>query len=220
MPVNQVKMTSPINFGNFYVHEIRKKMNTDYRRSQKLLFIIICELILITLTFLPTHAQSQDYFIFLPMVTKEDPCMLNSAEQEFANIMMNDPNQQRAFMQCDPILAKVARERAIDMGTRNYFNHVNPDGYGPNYLVQEAGYILPSYYNQSLTGNNIESICGGSSTASGAWNNMMGSDGHRTHLLGLIPFFSVQTDYGIGYAYIPNSTYGHYWVIITAINGP
>jgi uncharacterized protein YkwD len=103
-------------------------MNADYRRSQKLLFIIICGLILITLTFLLTHAQSQDYFIFLPLVTKEDPCLLNSAEQEFANIMLNAPNHQRAFMQCDPILAKVARECAIDIGTRDYFSHTNPDG--------------------------------------------------------------------------------------------
>ena len=191
-------------------------MFKDYRRSQKLLFIIICELILIGLIFFPIHAQSQDYFIFFPMVTKQDPCLLNSAEQEFANIMMNDPNQQRAFMNCDPILTQVARERAIDMGTRDYFSHTNPDGYGPNYLVQQAGYILPSFYNQTLTGNNIESICGGSSTAADAWELMMDSDGHRTHLLGLDPFYAAQTDYGIGYAYIPGSTYGHYWVIITA----
>jgi uncharacterized protein YkwD len=106
------------------------------------------------------------------------------------------------------------------MGTRNYFSHTNLDGYGPNYLVQEAGYILPSYYDQSLTGNNIESICAGSPTASDAWDLLMGSDGHRTHLLGLDPFYAVQTDYGIGYAYIPGSTYGHYWVIITAYKGP
>jgi uncharacterized protein YkwD len=106
------------------------------------------------------------------------------------------------------------------MGTRNYFSHTNLDGYGPNYLVQEAGYILPSYYDQLLDANNIESICAGSSTASHAWDLLMGSDDHRTHLLGLDPFYALQTDYGIGYAYIPGSTYGHYWVIITAYKGP
>jgi len=133
---------------------------------------------------------------------------------------MNDPDQQRAQMNCDPILAEVAHERAVDMGTRNYFSQTNPDGFRPNYLVQQAGYMLPSFYNQTLTANNIESICGGSSTASDAWNVLMGSDGHRTHLLGLDPFFSEQTDYEIGYAHIPASTYGYYWVIITAKKGP
>ncbi len=49
---------------------------------------------------------------------------------------------------------------------------------------------------------------------------MMGSDNHRAHLLGLDPFYGAQTDYGIGYAYIPGSTYGYYWVIITAYKDP
>ena len=158
----------------------------------------------------PAQAQSQNNFVYLPLVSIENQCGFNTEEQTFADIMINDPNQQRAFLVCDPILAQVARDRAFDIGTRNYFSHTNPDGYGPNYLVQQAGYILPSYYNQTLTGNNIEPICGGSSTASDAWNAMMGSNGHRSHLLGLDPFFAEQTDYGIGYDHIPGSIYGHY----------
>jgi hypothetical protein len=184
---------------------------------QKILLLVLCILAVNSPIFIHTRAQSQNHFIYLPLVSLEKQCGFNSEENEFAKIMMNDPGQQRAFMQCDPILAQVARERALDMGNRDYFSHTNPDGYGPNYLVQQAGYILPSDFNQTLTGNNIESICGGSSTASDAWNVMMGSDGHHTHLLGLDPFYAAQTDYGIGYVFVPNSRYGHYWVIITAI---
>jgi uncharacterized protein YkwD len=159
--------------------------------------------------------------IFLVLTFNLSPLIEEpSQETIFAEIMMNNINQQRAFMRNDPILAMVAKERAIDMATSNYFSHINPDGHGPNYLVQQAGYLLPSYYNQTIIGNNIESICAGYPTASEAWNNMMSSDGHRSHLLGLDSFYAAHTDYGIGYAYFPNSQYGHYWVIITATNGP
>ena len=102
------------------------------------------------------------------------------------------------------------------MGTRAYFSHTNPDGYGPNYLVQQAGYALPNWYSQELDANNIESIAAGYGTASAAWEGWMNSTGHRTHILGLDSFWAEQTDYGIGYAYIPGSPYGHYWVVITA----
>ena len=44
----------------------------------------------------------------------------------------------------------------------------------------------------------------------------MNSEGHRTHILVLIPFWAKQADYGIGYAYVPGSPYGNYWVVITA----
>jgi len=189
-------------------------------RSRILLVLVICTFTLTRIATFPARAQSQNHFVYLPLLLLDDQCGLNPEAQAFADLMINDPTQQRAFMFCDPILAQVAQERAVDMGTRDYFSHTNPDGYGPNYLVQEAGYILPSFYNQTLTGNNIESICAGSSTASEAWNLLMGSDGHRNHLLGVDPFYAAQTDYGIGYAYIPNSTYGHYWVIITATKGP
>ena len=168
-----------------------------------------------------TQAQTGDHWIYLPLImapepTPEPECNLNSQEQTIADFMRDDPNQQRPSLRCDPILAQVARERALDMGNRNYFSHVNPDGHGPNYLVQQAGYILPSFYDQTPSGNNIESIAAGHGSPEAAWNGWMSSSGHRTHILGLIPFWAEQTDYGIGYAYVAGSAYGHYWVVITA----
>jgi uncharacterized protein YkwD len=134
--------------------------------------------------------------------------------------MRQDPGQKRPSLTCNLILSQVAHARAVDMGTRGYFNHVNPDGYGPNYLVRQAGYILPSYYDSSPSGNNIESIAAGYATADAAWAGWMNSTPHRTHLLGLNPFFAEQIDYGIGYAYISPSPYLNYWVAITAKRGP
>jgi len=101
-----------------------------------------------------------------------------------------------------------------------YFAHTNPDGFGPNYLVHQAGYVLPSYYGTEPDANNIESIAGGYPTAVATWQVWMGSPGHRAHLLGLTAFWVEQIEYGVGYAYDPTSPYRHYWVVITAKPGP
>ena len=169
----------------------------------------------------PIQAQSDDHVVYLPLVINGSSgsvsqCPRNTQEQALADLFENDPGQQRSTIICDPILTKVAQERALDMATRGYFSHSNPDGLGPNYLVQQAGYQLPSFYNQSLIGNNIESIGGGYPSANAVWTGWMSSTGHRTHLLGTISFYAEQVDVGIGYAYDPNSQYGHYWVVITA----
>ncbi len=157
---------------------------------------------------------------YLPFIAAYPSCVPNPQEEAIARYMIEHPDQRRPSLTCHPILARVARERAEDMARRHYFSHVNPDGYGPNYLVRQAGYVLPSYYDTSPTANNIESIAAGYPTAEAVWNGWMNSSGHRTHLLGLHPFFAEQIEYGIGYAYDPTSPYVHYWVVITAKPGP
>jgi uncharacterized protein YkwD len=154
--------------------------------------------------------------VFLPIVLKPWTCDLNEQEQEIANFARSHPDQGRSVMNCDPILAQVARERALDMGTRNYFSHTNPDGFGPNYLVKQAGYALPIWYSQKDDANNVESIAAGYSTAIAAWTGWLNSSGHRTHVLAEATFWAEQTNFGVGYAYVPGSTYTHYWVFISA----
>ncbi|MDW8068061.1 MAG: CAP domain-containing protein [Anaerolineae bacterium] len=169
---------------------------------------------------LPTESLSLTPRAYLPLILKAPACSLSPQEAEVARYMMEHPDQQRPSLTCHPILARVARERAEDMARRRYFSHVTPEGYGPNYLVRQAGYVLPSYYDQALDANNIESIAAGYPSASAVWNGWMSSPGHRTHLLGLHPFFAEQIEYGIGYAYDPSSPYQYYWVVITAKPGP
>ena len=161
-------------------------------------------------------AAALDEFVYLPLVVSPFTCDLNPQEWEIANLAINHPSQGRPFMNCDPTLAQVARERALDMGTRNYFSHTNPDGFGPNYLVRQAGYALSSWYNTANDANNIESIAAGYTTVAAAWNGWLNSSGHRAHVLAETSFWAKQTSYGIGYAYVPNSTYRHYWVFISA----
>jgi uncharacterized protein YkwD len=157
---------------------------------------------------------------YLPLVAQSPSCSLSPEEQQIALYMIQHPDQQRSSLTCHPILARVARERAEDMAQRRYFGHTNPDGFGPNYLVRQAGYVLPSYYGTEPDANNIESIAGGYPTAEATWQGWMGSSGHRDHLLGLNSFWAEQIEYGVGYAYDPTSPYGHYWVVITAKPGP
>ncbi|MCA9929942.1 MAG: hypothetical protein KC419_15770, partial [Anaerolineales bacterium] len=133
----------------------------------------------------PSEPEMGSYMVYLPMVVNPiaNPCGLNDEETAVAALAMTDPNQGRPSMTCDPILAQVARARAQDMAQRQYFGHVDPDGYGPNYKVRAAGYGLPTWYSTSIDGNNIESIAAGYATATDVWNAWLGSSGHRTHVL-------------------------------------
>ena len=180
---------------------------------------ILCCAFLWILLWAAAHVQAQTPEFRVNQqqaVTQSEPhCTPNAQEQAVADLMRQDPRQQRALMRCDPILAKVARERAEDMGRRGYFSHINPEGFGPNHLVQQAGYLLPSFYMQSFPANNLETISAGYATPEATWNGWMKSTAHRTHLLGLDRFWAEQTDYGIGYAYVAGSLYSHYWVVIT-----
>jgi uncharacterized protein YkwD len=139
--------------------------------------------------------------------------------------MMTHVGQARAQLVCDPILAQVARARAADMAQRAYFSHVNPDGYGPNYLVKQAGYVLPDWYNPAPSANNIESIAAGYTTVAEAWSGWMSSEGHSRHLLAShdgspLDFYRQQEAFGIGYWYSPDAPYRHYYVVLTAPIAP
>jgi hypothetical protein len=141
---------------------------------------------------------------------------LNSQEEQVFSSLKNANGQSRPFVVLDPILCKVARQKAADMASRGYYSHTTPDGYGPNWLVRQAGYTLPDYYDQSASGNNIESVNTGRASASDAWNSWMDSSGHRIHLLGQNSFYADQTSVGIGFVDDPGSQWRYYWVVITA----
>src|ERR1044072_1666335 len=143
----------------------------------------------------------------------------NDYEEQLAKLLKQTPGQRRASLTYNEILARVARERAQDMARRGYFSHVNPDGIGANYQVTQAGYSLPKSYGKKKSSNNIESIASGNKTPEDVWAAWMGSSAHKKHLLGLTKDYAEQTEYGIGYAYVPESQWKHYWVVIIAKRG-
>lgn len=142
--------------------------------------------------------------------------LLNPEEAALARLFEVSPRQQRRTMRCDPILARVARAKAVDMATRRYFSHVTPDGDGPNRLVRRAGYELPRLYSTGKRANNVEAIAAGYETAAEAWTSWVDSRRHRPQVLGLAAFHAAQSDYGVGFAQVPGSRYRYYWVLITA----
>lgn len=162
--------------------------------------------------------------VYLPMmasnagvvVTPVQTCELNAEESAILQMMQEHPDQGRAQVNCNPILAEVARARAEDMAKRRYFDHVDPDGCGPNQLVTEAGFKLPDYYPDSGTANNLESIGAGFNTPASVWEAWMNSHYHRIHVLGTDAFYAGQEEVGVGYYFDGNSQYGAYWVVITA----
>jgi uncharacterized repeat protein (TIGR02543 family) len=140
----------------------------------------------------------------------------SNEEIALANLLVHSSGQQRASMKYDPILNEVARAKAQDMARRGYFDHVDPDGNGPNYMIEKAGYPLPAWWGDGRDTNYVESIAAGHSSASTTWSDFMGSPLHKRHLLGETDFQRDSTTYGVGYAADMGSKHGCYWVVLTA----
>lgn len=119
------------------------------------------------------------------------------------------------------VLAKVAMQKAKDMATREYFDHVTPEGDGINIMIHEAGYTLEQDWINSRASNYFESLSAGVSPGPAAIRDLIIDEGvnppgHRQHLLGMRDFWKNCTDIGIGYVYNPNSVYRYYMVVIIA----
>jgi len=151
--------------------------------------------------------------MYLPLISLADACRMNQQEQQLADLIRTAPGQGRPFLRCNPILAAVAAAHARDMATHHYTGSINPEGYGPNYRVRQAGYALPAYYNTSATSNNIESNFAGYTSADAVWAAAVNND----QLHGNGKFWAAQTELGIAYYNDPASPQSGYWVVITAL---
>jgi uncharacterized protein YkwD len=109
-------------------------------------------------------------------------------------------NAQRATAGCQPLAANatltaVARAHSIDMATRNFFAHTNPDGASPFDRMRAAG------YDGRLMGENIAA---GYTTAQAVMDAWMNSAGHRANILNC-----GFKDIGIGFA--TGGSFRFYW---------
>ncbi|MEC4893374.1 MAG: CAP domain-containing protein [Oscillatoria sp. PMC 1051.18] len=128
----------------------------------------------------------------------------------------------------NPILRQVARERVLDMATRNYFDHVDPDGIGPNQKVAQAGYPLPSFFLDNPANNFIESlwtfwVIGNARNVSSSGRDAIATlivdenvfpPGHRIHLLALNDFYKEHSEVGIGYLCRRNGQKMQYFLVV------
>lgn len=154
----------------------------------------------------------------LPFIASASPVAAqgeaNDSEQALFQLIATHTQQRRAVCVLDSVLCKVAHAHAEDMAQHNFFSHTNLEGHGPNWRIRQAGYVLPSYY--PAEGNNVESIAGGQATAKLALDGWLHSPSHIVHVLGQLDFYRAQTQVGAGYAYKHGTTYGHYWVFLSA----
>lgn len=131
-----------------------------------------------------------------------------------------DLKASTAQLQWNDTLAKVAEAKAYDMANRNYYGHVDPEGFGINHFINEAGYKLNPKWTANKSDNYFESLTANINTGKEAikylvQDSLTPSLGHRKHLLGLDSWNSTLTDIGIGF--VRRDTGGIYKTYICVI---
>lgn len=139
--------------------------------------------------------------VWLPTVSNEvlRPYSLSEYAYQIYLLLIHDEHQGRKNPKLHPTLCQVALDRCMDMWQREYFGHTNPDGEGPNQLVETAGYNLPDWYDQSKDSNNVESIALNYPKPELAYAALLNSPSHRPHMLGE-GFYAQQINLGIATA--------------------
>ncbi len=118
-------------------------------------------------------------------------------------------------------LANAAQRKAQDMADRNYFGHIDPEGYGMNYFIQNSGYKLNSNWLANISMNYFESLSAGMPSPKASIIQLIKDEGvigygHRKHLLSIEDFWKPCYDIGIGWGYNNNSKYKTYCCVLIA----
>lgn len=135
--------------------------------------------------------------------------------------LANDLAVKRTNLIWNDTLASVAEAKATDMAKRNYFGHVDPDGYGINYYISKAGYTLEREWTAKPGANYFESLMAGSANGEAGIRSLIidaqdANKGHRKHLLGLGDWNSKSHDIGIGFVRSSGGTYRTLMCVIIA----
>jgi uncharacterized protein YkwD len=143
-----------------------------------------------------TLQASSAITIYLPVIYRSP-----TPEEELIDLINAERSRLgRDPLQINPLLMQVAEAHSQDMVDRNFFDHINPDGLGPEDRASNAGYL----------GSVGENIGGGYTTPQAMFNAWMASTGHRLNML--------DEDYvEIGIGYVTGGYYGHYWTANFAI---
>ena len=92
----------------------------------------------------------------------------------------------RHALKWNDTLAKVAQAKAEDLAKNNYFDHVDPKGYGLNYHVAKAGYKLPEGWLDDPSANYVESLAAGSANPKASIIQLLNDNDEPVHDLSLI----------------------------------
>lgn len=143
--------------------------------------------------------------LFLPLLlggaaaaTPAQPQPVSTYEDQVIALV----NQERARAGCaaltvNTVLMSAAEAHSLDMATRGYFDHTNPEGLLPWDRARAAGY--PS----SSVGENIAA---GYTTPDSVMLGWMKSNGHRRNIQNCS-----YREIGVGYVKVNGSQWGSYW---------
>ena len=137
-------------------------------------------------------------------------CGNSPQAQELAQLIVEDTNQHRSVLKCNPTLVAIAEAKVKDMAERGLVSHFL--GGSPNSRLREAGLTLPSYYGDAMS-NQVEALAGGYASAKNVWFALKGSHSHRQHLLAEIPFYKEQDQLGLAFYKDLSTPHVEYWAI-------
>lgn len=163
----------------------------------------------------PDEKEARAAYVLLNKVRQDPKAFL----KDFPFLKDVEPKSRLIW---NDTLARVAQTKAADMAKRNYFAHVDPDGYGMNYYISQAGYTLEQAWLKDPKANYFESCNAGALNGEDAIrillaDNGVPSLGHRKHLLGLDPWSASLLDIGIGYVQADSTaTYRSYTCVLIA----
>ena len=181
---------------------------------------LIILLLLTLFTFFKTppeldRKEAQKAFVLLNKV-RANPAAFTEEMPFLAEI------SKKPLLKWNDTLAAVAEAKALDMATRLYMSHVDPEGYGMNHHINKAGYRLNVKWLTKKEMNYFESLSAGVPDGETAIRNLIidknvPSLGHRKHLLGLDEWNAKLYDIGIGYARpVENSRFRSYVCVLIA----
>ncbi|MDC2890641.1 CAP domain-containing protein [Psychrosphaera sp. 1_MG-2023] len=140
-----------------------------------------------------------------------EDCGNNEKAQQLYTLIVNDKDQNRTRIRCNPLLTRLAMEKAKKMQEFGLVQH-NLGG-SPNAHLSNGGYQLPDYYGVQFHANQVEAVAGGYETAAQVWEAFKNSSAHRSHLLGEHEFYLEQDEIGVGFIREWHSPHVEYWVV-------
>ncbi len=185
-------------------------------------------------------------FLFSVLFTHTSFAQIYNKEEslkafEYLNLFRKSPKEEakkinlklKSIKPAQPLiwnetLARIAKERAMDMAENNYFSHRDKKGRAINYKLKKGGYEIHKFYTKDKRLNSFESISAGMPTGAESIASLIidegvKSKGHRKHLLGIdykrgYPQNSTLYDCGIAFvdASDSNARYQSYVVVIIA----
>lgn len=154
------------------------------------------------------HAQSEDYRTYFPLVITQcvDQIPYQPAyDRDIELGTLEEINHQRLIngglelLNMNDSLDQIARFHSIDMAINNFFSHDGSEG--------ESPWTRYDWMCEKFTWKG-EIIAAGYPDVDSVINGWMNSQGH--HDLILTPEFTMA---GVGYFYLSQSHYGHYWTV-------